>query len=218
MPLYLVLLYIGSLLNAICISLGFISWRRLSLPFRLVICEMVFNLIWEHFVRYMGIIYGTNVVFQNFYPLIEGGFLMIIAMRLSKAVSFRRFIIIGSIVCLAHWVITIAINGINIRVDLVFLSVFLLICAVYFSLIFRRIFEQPMYITKDPVFWLCLSVIAFYGGSFPVFSYFNYLVYKHGNVASEVYSIIIFFLNYLRYILLMITFSFFLKAGKWAKS
>lgn len=118
--------------------------------------------------------------------------------------TIKRTIPFLVVLGLVLWAGSIYINGINTFANYYFLYVCLVLIVIYLSVLLGNLFDAAN-ISKQPFFWLSLSVLLYFSCDLPYFGLHSLLIDKYPVMAHRLYNINT-VLNFIRYPLVAVSF------------
>jgi hypothetical protein len=157
--IYLIVLIAGALL-------GLVFWKKLSLAFRLITCNLIWTAFFEGLSRYSIDLEETYFRYNIYAPVY---FILFVAAYCSlfRRNSFKWFPLIFAVVILLNSIISIVKNGMYVFSGIVITvdSFLLIICALLgFLVLLREPKNRPLKV--EPVFWLHAAMIFYWSFSF----------------------------------------------------
>ncbi len=155
--------------------------KKLTLPFVFFSIQLSIASVLEItglVLNYRGI---NNGGIYNFQILIECCLLLFSILGTVKNQIARKIILSSIAIFISIWLMTIIYGGLgNFAVYTFLFSCFLLsIASLYVIMSISGKIEKPL---KQPYFWLCASMILYFGPIIPLFSMFHYFE-THGKMA-----------------------------------
>lgn len=150
-------------------------------------------------------IYYQNTWIYNIYLLFDIWLISIIGVLILKQRLFTYIIIIGSLFCTALWLYNAEQKGLQNFAYWSFLSSCVLNSFTYIAILIQ-ISDRSKSLVRQPIFWLSISVVIYYGCNIPCFSFLGYLIKFKPAIAHSIYAINM-ILECIRYILVSISFT-----------
>lgn len=182
----------------LALAIGGMFFRHLALPYRLVMLQVFLGLLAEVTGWYIAAVYREhNLWLFNWYWLSElwvvgtAGILLLKNRVLQK--GFLGLLLIPTIL----WIYFISINGIDMHPAPALTAIGTTLVVIFIAVLFHASFSSQS-LSSQPVFWLALSVLIFFGGIVPYYSMFNYL-YKTNPALLGKLFVITEVLNHVRY-------------------
>lgn len=195
----------------VAILLGFYYYKFLSDAYRLILYQVIVALLCESFARYLVVSHPyryNNLWVFNLYLLCEmwldgmAGRLLIRNNIIKQAVFYT---LLGLTVL---WGVNIYLVSMASFANWCFVATSIVFIIIYFIVLFDTALFNAKSILIQPAFWLCLSIILFYGCDLPYFGLRNYLI-KHQMRSTELKLYVInSILNFIRYPLVAVSFIF----------
>ncbi|WP_276132383.1 hypothetical protein [Polluticoccus soli] len=196
MPLTYLLTTIATKILALFIGLAF--FRRMALPYRLALLQVFLGMMAEVGGWYIAAVYREhNLWLFNWYWLTELWVMGTTGILLLKNRVLQKGFLGLLLIPTALWVYFISINGIDMHPAPALTAIGTTLIVIFIAVLFHASFTRQA-LSSQPVFWLSLSVLIFFGGIVPYYSMFNYL-YTTNPVLLEKLFIITEVLNHLRY-------------------
>ena len=197
------------LIKALAIVAGAYYFRYLSMPYRLVLLQVIAAICAETTGLVIVKLYHQhNLWVFNIYDLLFEVWLMSITGYLLNRKLKRSYIISGIVIVSFIWLYGVYFDGIRVLYTPYLLAKSVLLVSVYLLVLYHIAFLRQGKLSRQPALWLSLSMILFYGGNMPYYGFFNYLNEHNPDVLSELFHIIIYTLNFIRYP--MVGYSFYL--------
>lgn len=182
---------IAMLEKVVVIIIGIVLWKKLnSVYLKIFFFQNVLALIAELTGFYISFQEDNNNLWVfHINAIIELWLLTLAALSLTKNSLIRKvsvfLLVSGSLL----WCYEIYERGIRNWLSwfTLFHYSFLFVFYIYI-LITRTLFEKTS-ITKNPIFWVSLSVLLYYCGALPYFGFFNYMYYKFPDVMAKLSKI-----------------------------
>ncbi|MCD6062824.1 MAG: hypothetical protein K0R82_735 [Flavipsychrobacter sp.] len=194
------MLYLLSVIatKILALSIGLVFFRHLALAYRLAMLQVLLGTVAEvigwHIVKTY---HEHNLWLFNWYWLAElwvmgtTGILLLKNRALKKA--FTGLLFIPTVL----WIYLVSVNGIHTHPSPALTAIGTALVVIFITVLFHASFGNET-LSTQPVFWLALSVLIFFGGIVPYYSMFNYL-YQTNPVLLKKLFIITQVLNHLRY-------------------
>ncbi len=109
------------------------------------------------------------------------------------------------VIGIAVWVANIYTTGLKVPVNTFFLYYCIIVLVIYLGLLFDNGVFNSKQLTRQPLFWMALSALIFFGCMIPYKGIEKYLFAKDMGMARALFNIN-FVLNFIRYLFLAITF------------
>lgn len=184
-----VITYIMTTVLGICAILGAFSIRKLAKAFRWLVLQlfaaMLAELIGQAFKYYR---LETSIIF-NCYILLEFLFLMLplLGWQHSKGRASTFTIII--LFYAAIWFSSMFLQGMDIFATYTFLSGAVILTSTYLY-VAVRLATVTTNIEREPVLWLAIAIILYFGGIVPLFAMFQYFIQQgKTELGSALYTI-----------------------------
>jgi len=188
----------------IAIITGLLFWKYLSRPFRLVliltvlgfICEISGYVITKFFHKH-------NAWIFNIYMPLEPLLLGIASIDFVRGPNYKKVVWPFLLINFAIWIFELYHDSIYIFASFSMIcGCFLLVC-LYISVLFKAIIFNNKILIKEPLFWLCLSIILYFGCDIPYMGVLRYWPrYKSSVHLTNINQI----LNFIRYPLVAVSF------------
>lgn len=189
----------------ITILLGLVYFRLFPALYKLLFCQSVLALICEGYGYYLGdVLHQNNVWIFYYYTLIECWLVGIVGYQLLKKKSLQKITLILLSICTMIWLSDFFYNGIKIMSNRFLVSYGIVMVLVYIAVLSTRAFETNS-LLKNPIFWIAVSFILYYGCTIPYFGLWNYLISNSMSLANNLFNILL-ILNIIRYPLIALSF------------
>ena len=187
------------------IIIGAVYFKRLPTPYKLVFYLIIIASIFESYGYYISqYTHKTNAWVFNFYIIVEVWLLGIAAIYLSRGVTIRKVFFSLLVVNSAIWVIDICINSIFLFANLSMVCGSIILTFLYILILYYNLFSVKG-VLQQPIFWLSVSTILYFGCDTPYMGLHNYLATHSPNLATEL-DYINRILDIIRYPLVAISF------------
>ncbi len=186
------------------IIIGFIYLRKLPLAYRLILLQVVLAISAELYGRQLAKYSVHNAWVFNIYnlsDLILTGTVAGLLLGKVKYASIAYYLV--AIMCI-FWSIEVYVYGIHHLASLFFTGSCIVLALLYIWLLYSKLLFTKK-ILKEPVFWLSISVILYFGCCLPYFGLYNYLIAHEYVIAKKLMNINR-VLNFLRYPLIGVCF------------
>ena len=158
--------------KVLALVIGLMFFRQLTPPFRLAMLQVFLGMMAEVTGRYIVVRYHAhNLWLFNYYWLAElwvvglAGILLLKNVRLRAA--FTLLLLIPSLI----WLVLIYRNGIDVHPSPALTAIATALVVIFITVLLQLSFNTEK-LAIQPVFWLCLSVLLFFGGYLPYYSMF----------------------------------------------
>lgn len=190
------------------ILLGIAVLRSASAPYKLVTIQLLLIL----FVEAVGL---TEIVFNkyylyNSYLLSELFITSLTAYFLLKKTLIKKATYITLPLLLISWSSEVFLHQCKNFATITFLLSSVLFLGMFIVILYHYGTTQLLP-AKQPAFWVCISMIVYYGCNIPIFSFIDYLIVNHHGNPEVLYTVINNSVSILRYMLLAVAFFLILK-------
>lgn len=198
--------YCYFMLILVSIGIGLINRKRLDLLFRILLVLITLGMSADIFGNIYLHFHQNNIAIFNFYIFFELWLIGSIAIQLFNLPVHRRLIILGLILCSVIDGVCIWRMGLNTFANWGYLCACILFTSV-FLMAFIRLYSsnQVTQLTIQPKFWVCLSMVVYYGCNIPMFGILNYAIAHRPAIADKIYEIND-YLNVIHYLFIAIAF------------
>lgn len=201
------LLFILLPAKLLALFVGLRYFRRLPTPYILLLCQVFFALVSESVGYYLGTVQHQNNIWVFYYYLLIDCWLMGMSGRYFLADSiFKKSLPVILTILSGLWLADLFGTGLHTFSNKFFIGYGIFLVVVYIATLTNRVLIGNE-IFRNPVFWICLSTILYYGCIIPYMGLLNYLIKNAPNTADKLYDIIL-LLNFIRYPL--VAFAFYL--------
>jgi hypothetical protein len=191
---------------AISISVGAIYFRSLPQPYRLVFFLTVLAAITEVCGHYISHTLGKpNLWLFNFYIIVETWVLGLVAISFIRDKLLRQIFFALLVIFSGVWLFFVIKNSIYAFANIPLVLGAIMMVVMYVTALVTNMLFTDKQIYKQPLFWLCLSVMLYFGCVVPVVALFNYLVEKMPVLGRKLGMIII-VLTIVRYPLVAVSY------------
>lgn len=192
-------------IKILALSTGIYYLRILSLPYKLLIIQILVSLLSEGYGYYLGaILHQNNIWVFYYYVLIECWLMGISGSFFISNKTFRKGIPLILGILTIVWLIDYFKTDLNTFSNKFFISYSILLIVIYIAALTNRTFVNNA-IFKSPVFWVALSSILYYSCIIPYMGMFNFLIKNSPKLADRLFDINL-TLNLVRYSFLAISF------------
>jgi|GEM_PF-1243620 len=199
----------------IALIIGIFCFKFLFRALKIIFIQVFVALLCECYAKYLVVsfnhssinnlhIYNNTWVF-NIYMLIEFILLSLAGRLLLGTKLFRIGIPVVIVLQTILWGVNIYVKGMNQFASWSFICGSIIIVAIYIAILFQHSLFTKQNILTQPVFWLCMSVILFFGCDVPYWGLHNYLDSKNLSLDRKLF-IINYILNFVRYPLVAVSF------------
>ena len=197
----------------VAILLGIAFFRLLPRLYVLLLFQSVLALICESYGYYLGdILHQNNVWIFYYYTLIECWLIGIVGYQLLKKNSLQKVAIMLLFICTIIWLYDLMSLGIKIMSNRFLVSYGIVTVLIYIGVLSTRAFETSS-LLKNPIFWISVSFILYFGCTIPYFGLWNYLIDNSMRLANSLFNILL-VLNIIRYPLIGLSFYLYGKQYK----
>ena len=197
-----VCIFAGKVFN---LATGGYYFRSLPLPYKLVLFLTAAALLFECYGYYLGVhLHKGNSWLFNIYILVDAwvlGVAAIYLMNVSKKYLFFAALIAHTII----WCVNVCMGSIYTFANFGLVSDFILLTAMYLTVLISNSVFKKSSILSQPVFWLSATIIFCSACAIPYFGLHHYLISNAPALASKLISINM-FLDIIRYPLVAISF------------
>lgn len=189
--------------------------RYLSLPYRLVLLQVVIAIITELAGSYIAIYqHKHNIWLFNIYWLIDFWLLGMAGYMLLRNGMQKRLVPYLLVTATIVWAANIYTQGIFIHPTLALCLISIILVYIYLGVLSGNLFRNGQ-LWQQPQLWLSISIISFSACTIPFYSLFNHLYRTSPETLGPLFRIII-GLNLIRYPL--VAFSLYLYGRQRMKS
>lgn len=201
----LYLLFVISV-KIIALTFGVVNFRNLTIPYRVIFSQVLLALFCEVLGYYLSFGAKHNIWLYNLYWLVGELWLMTVpGIILLRRAVLRRFLFFITIITTLIWIVKIYQHGLSKFSPFILLSIYLTTLLIYFIVLFHIALSTEEKLVKLPAFWLCLSVIIYFGCNIPYYGLYNYLESKEPKLLNQLFDITL-VLNFIRYPLVAVSF------------
>jgi len=168
---------------------GIYSWRYLTLPFKLIFFQIICASFADITGRILEIYLNNNIFLYNAYLFIELWLVGLAGWYMIRNKTYQKWLMAFLIICTVVAIVSISITGIKVFANWAFLMECLLLTITYLGILINLLISNKGNITKEPVFWLCIGIITYFGCNVPLFGMLNYLVEYHPLLGNYIYRI-----------------------------
>lgn len=188
------------LVKVLVVAAGAYYFRYLSMPYRLALLQVIAAICAETVgLAIVKLYHQHNLWVFNIYDFIFEVWLMSIAGYMLNKKLKRSYIISGIVLVSFIWLYGVYLDGIRVFYTPYLLAKSVLLVFVYLLVLYHIAFSRQGKLRRQPAFWLSISMILFYGGNMPYYGFFNYLNEHNPDVMSELFHVIVYTLNFIRY-------------------
>jgi len=203
MPLIVYLLFLFGKLFALVV--GYIYFKYLPRPYKLVLYLIAIASFCECYGYYLGkYLRQHNVWVFNLFMPIDFSLIGLTGIYMLKNKLLKRIFLFFLILNIIIWIINIAANTIYVFATISMIIGCAIMVMLYIILLLNNILFNSN-VLKQPIFWLSLSSILFYGCDIPYMGMNVYLSTHMPAMALQL-SKINFILDIIRYPLVAISF------------
>jgi len=168
---------------------GFSLIKKLSLPFKLIVFQLFIGTITETIGLTLQHYGENNSMEYNIYILLECCLLLLAIIALIQQKGIRNILFISLCIFIGFWVCSISLTGMNAFAVYPFILSCILLTLGYLLLIIRMA-KKVDNLLEQPIFWLSVGIVVYFGPDIPLFSMFNYFK-AHGKekLGSYLYTI-----------------------------
>ena len=186
------------------IIIGVVYWRYLSRPYRMVLALAMLGLICEvtgfSINRFLHV---GNAWLFNLYMPFEPALLSVASMHFINEKKYKK--VVGFFILLNFfiWLSSILLHSIYVFANFAMICGCFLLVVVYIFVLFKNVLFESKVVVKDPLFWLCLSTILYFGCDIPYMGMYHYwMPFKLRIHLSNINQV----LNFFRYPLVAVSF------------
>jgi len=199
------LFYVG-VVQVIALIFGLFLSKRLNTFYLLFLLQLILAVLFEAYGYYISVVLGEyNLWLFNIYILLEISLLTLAYTVLSKNKITNIFAAISLVMLVAFWVYSIYNYGINTLANIFYISGCILLVVLYFHLLFALVIFNSHKILKNPLFWICSSVLIYFGCFIPYKGIENRMISNDIDLAKRLFDINL-GLNIIRYSLVAVAF------------
>ena len=199
----LLFLIIGKVIS---IAIGLIYYKRLSVAFKITLFQVVIAAIAEIYGYYLStsIHSNNNLWFFNLYWLFELWIVGYAAMNIVSHTRVKTVILSLLVITSIIWAANVYNQSLQLYATWGISAICITLVVVYFIVLFNNLFATQR-IISDPIFWLSISVVLFFGCLLPYYGLFNYLYEKSPETLNRFFDITI-ALDFIRYPIIALAF------------
>ena len=159
----------------IAIIVGALYWRYLSRPYRIVLLLVVLALIFETIGYYLGHFkQQQNVWLFNLYMPLEPLLLGVASLEFIKMKKYKPIVYGLLLLNFIVWLLEILHNSIYNFASFSMICGCFLLTGLYIGVLLNNTIYGKRALVSEPSFWLCLSVILYFGCDIPYMGMFKY--------------------------------------------
>ena len=182
----LLLLFVPTKL--IALILGTFFFNRLPVPYKLLFYQGFLSVACESYGYYLGTVKNQNNVWIFcYYFLIDSWLLGMAGAYFIASDFFKKAIPVLLLLTTLIWFLDIWVNGFTILPNRFFVSYSILLIIIYIGVLFNPTFTNSS-IFKNPVFWVAISSILYYGCIIPYVGLWNYLMKNAPKLANSLFD------------------------------
>lgn len=197
---------IGTKLLAIALALGY--YKYLDRPAKVLLLQTIVALVVEsagYFI--IHVLRGYNLWLYNLYIITELLLLCYTASLLLHRKIEKLVISVIAIACSSIWASSLLQNGIFKFAHVALVVNCVVLTATYLYILISRALSRDMDLFRDPVSWVCLSTIIFFGCDLPFMTMINSLVQAYLEQTLKLKAINVnILLDMVRYLFLAVAF------------
>lgn len=199
------LFYVG-VVQVIALIIGLYFSKRLNGLYLFFLLQLILAVVFEAYGFYINIVLGKyNLWLFNIYILLEISLLTLAYTVLSKNKITNIFTAISLVMLVVFWFYSIYNNGIDTLANIFYISGCILLVVLYFHLLFTQVIFNSHKILKNPLFWVCSSVLIYFGCFIPYKGIENRMLSNDIDLAKRLFDINL-ALNIIRYSLVAVAF------------
>ena len=183
MVFFLFSFFIGKFFSLI---IGGYNFKCLSLPYRLVLLLIAIGSFCEFYGYYIfKHLHKSNQWLFNIYIIIEVWLLGMSAIYLINNHKIKKSFFLLLIINTIVWIFTIASNSIYLFATISMVCGSSIITLMYIIVLYSNSLFTGEKIIKQPVFWLCISTILYFGCDIPYMGLYNYITKHLPNLGKQ---------------------------------
>lgn len=184
---------------------GLYFLRQLTLPYKLLLCQVLIAIISECYGYYTGyILHQNNVWIFSYYMLLDSWLLGLAGRSFVSSKILKTAIPLSLVVTTLIWMLDSYKTNFSSFSNVFFVSYSILLIIVYITALTNRTFGSRS-LFLNPVFWIGVSSIVYYGCILPYITLLNYLHDTNPGAAFKLWDINL-ILNFIRYPLVALAF------------
>jgi hypothetical protein len=197
----------------LAIIAGLISLFRPASPaYRILLLKITISFCVELAGAIMRIHKQQNIMIYNYYMFVDFGLLLLVAYTLQPNKTIQRTTIVGSLAFLVFWFYELYQKAVFFQKAYATESLVLII--LFLVVLYHSIIGQHTKSRLLPTFWLCLSVLVFYGGTIAFLSMLNYCIDNLSNKELDLLSKIPIVLSNICYLCTTVCFLVLIRSKK----
>ena len=189
---------------------GGYNYKRMSIPYRITFFVVILAIFCEVYGYYisMPLPHKSNVWLFNWYIMIEAIMVGIAAVFLVNNKRMKLFFSFLIVVNFIYWVVIMYTQNKPLLVSTSIISGCIMLSFMYIVILSNNSFITKN-IATQPVFWLCISTIIFFGCDIPCMGLYNYTYETMTKSLAHKLATIHTILDIIRYPLLGVSFLLF---------
>lgn len=198
--------FLSIIVKIAAIIVGVVYWRRLPLPYRIIMAQVVVGILAETAGKIMNLLhYPSNQWVFNIYMLFEAllfgsaGYFFMKEGRARKLAKYLLFFFI------ALWPVCLYIYTFFYLFSAYYVCYSFFLVLLYAYVLTNHVLFTNDKLLRNPLFVICVSVIMLFAGTLPLFGTLRYVVENDLDVAKLLFYVNI-IINLLRYLLVAVAF------------
>lgn len=175
--------------KVLILSIAIYYARYLSTAYWLIVLQVAIAIFCDSYGKYLVYHNQYNTWLYNYYMLAELWLTGSAAVYFIKKKILKQGVLFALLLVNMIWIIEVFHYGIIRFATNTFMSLCVVLIIIYTGVLFNRSIFTNKSIIKQPVFWLALSVILYFGCDLPYLGLNNYLVKMSMSMAEKLFLI-----------------------------